>query len=157
MHIKFVAAWAIAVALVVSLIGCSATKYKGRFYDGPELPKSKVATVVGDNLGRFFNNQSVYVCKVDDNKVEMSSDNSIDILPGEHKLLLLYDGGNIHTAVELTFTVEEGHKYLVSFDKKGVMETNFAKQFTLWVVDSATEQHVKDVRSSSLKSQYSCF
>ncbi len=157
MHYKFIAAGVMTVALALSLMGCSATKYKGRFYDGPVLPKDKVATVIGDNLGRFFSNQSVYVCKVDDNKVEMSTDNSLEILPGEHRFMVLYEGGNIHATVELTFAVEEGHKYLITFDKKGVMEANLATQFMLWVEDSATGQHIKDLKSSSLKSPYSCF
>lgn len=157
MNIKYKIACILTCALAISLIGCSSTKYKGRFYDGPELPKEKVATVISDDLGRFVSNQSAYVCKVDDNKVEMSSDNSLDTLPGEHRFLVLYQGGNVHAAVELTFTVVEGHKYLITFDKKGVMEANLANQFMLWVEDAATGQHVKDIKSSSLKSPYSCF
>jgi len=140
------------------IMACSETRLEGLSYDGPALPQAAVGTVIGDSTDRFWNNIFVLICKVDDQKVAARpTDRSIDSLPGEHRFLLVYHGGTIHRAVELTFAVDAGHRYLITSDKKKVMEADFDTSASLWVEDIATSERLMDVKFSSLKSSYACF
>src|SRR5215510_5031171 len=140
------------------VIGCYEARLEGRSYHGPELPQAEVGTVISDSTDRFWNNIFVLICKVDDRKVAARpTDRSIDSLPGEHRFLLVYHGGKFDRAVELTFAVEAGHRYLITFDEKSVIDTNFDRSLSLWVEDIATGQRLMNVKSSALQSSYACF
>jgi hypothetical protein len=132
----------------------------GRAYDGPDLPKSSIATVVFDDTKQFWTNQRLILCKVDEVKVQMSSERVVDVLPGEHKVLFIYQqggGGGKVSAVELTFTAEAGKKYLITFDKKSYLETMLQTKFALWIEDIQTGEHLQNIKSSPLMSQFACF
>jgi len=138
--------------------GCSSKYIAGRGYDGLELPKDNVAIIRGDRIGRFLNDQYVTICKIDNNVVTMDKNNrSVDVLPGSHIIKVLYSAGKLLNAVDLTFKVEAGHQYLITFDKKSVWETQFDPGFYLWIEDVNKNEKVMDVTSSPLKSPFSCF
>ena len=152
------ASLAFAFGSLLLVIACYQTRLEGLSYDGPALPQAEVGTVIGDSTDRFWNNTFVLVCKVDDRKVmARPTDRSIDSLPGEHRFLLVYHGRKFHRAVELTFAVEPGHRYLITFDKKSVMEAEFDSSSSLWVEDIAANQRLMNVQSAALKSSYACF
>ena len=147
---------AFALGSWLFVIACYEARLEGRSYHGPELPQAEVGTVIGDSTDKFWNNSFVLVCKIDDRKVAARpTDRSIDSLPGEHRFLLVYHGGKLG-AVELTFAVEAGHRYIITFDKKSVMEAHFDRSFSLWVEDIATGQRLMNVKSSALESSYAC-
>jgi hypothetical protein len=150
---------ALAIGSWLLVIACSETRLEGHGYDGPELPQAEVGTVRGDSTDRFWNNTFVLICKIDDRKVAARpTDRSIDSLPGEHKFLLVHHyGGKFDRAVELTFIVEAGHTYLITFDKKSMKEASVDTSSSLWVEDIATSQRLLNVKSSNFKSSYACF
>jgi hypothetical protein len=142
------------VFICLSLIsGCSATKYKGRSYDGPELPKDQVAALFGDDLDQVWHNQSTLVCRVDGKKVDVSeTDDSVHVLPGEHSIMVMYTGGTQgQHAAEFTFSVEAGNDYRFTFDKDAS-----GRQVVLWVENLTTKEKVKDIEASPLKSPLAC-
>lgn len=138
---------------------CSA-KYVGKSYDGPELPESEVGTVIFKKTGTSvlggvlaYNRQAAVLCKVDGERVDMDPEKrSVTMLPGKHRVLFMYDGKRPLVAVEWTFNVEAGHKYLVTFPDEqpdsGIM---------LWLENLTTGKRVEDITSSPLKSPYACF
>lgn len=142
---------ALAFGSWLLIVACSETRLEGHGYDGPELPQAEVGTVMGDSTDRFLNNVLVRICKIDDRKVlARRTDRSIDSLPGEHKFLLFHHhGGKFDRTVELTFTVEAGHTYLITFDRNN--------SSLLWVEDIATSQPLMNVKSSDIGSSYACF
>lgn len=147
---------AFALGSWLFVIACYEARLEGRSYHGPELPQAEVGTVIGDSTDKFWNNSFVLVCKIDDRKVAARpTDRSIDSLPGEHRFLLVYHGRKLG-AVELTFAVEAGHRYIITFDKKSLMEAHFDRSFSLWVEDIATGQRLMNVKSSALESSYAC-
>ena len=150
---------ALAFGSWLLVIACSETRLEGHSYDGPELPQAEVGTVIGDSTDKFWNNILVLICKIDGRKVAARpTDRSIDSLPGEHRFLLVHHhGGKFDRAVELTFTVEAGHTYLITFDKKSTMEASSDRSFSLWVEDIVAGQRLMNVKSSNLKSSYVCF
>lgn len=140
------------IALSVLFISCTA-KYVGKSYDGPELPDSEVGIVIFNDLNKFVNNQAVIPCKVDGVRVDMNpEDRSVDMLPGEHNVLFMYDGKGPLVTIEWTFRVEAGHRYLITFD-----EENSSSQMKLWLEDLTEGERVTEITSSPLKGAFSCF
>lgn len=140
--------------MVCTLIaGCSATKYIGRSYDGPELPKNQVAALFGDDLDQVWHNQATLVCRVDGKKVEVSeTDKSVHVLPGGHTVMVLYTGGTQgQHAIEFTFNVDAGNDYQFTFDKGAT-----GRNMILWVENTTTGEKVQDIKSSPLKSPLAC-
>ena len=142
---------ALAFGSWLLIVACSETRLEGHGYDGPELSQAEVGTVMGDSTDRFWNNVLVLICKIDDRKVlARPTDRSIDSLPGEHKFLLFHHHSwKFDRTVELTFTVEAGHTYLITFDRDN--------SSLLWVEDIATSQPLMNVKSSGIGSSYACF
>jgi hypothetical protein len=145
--------------LTAPLPGCSA-KYVGRSYDGPELPESDVGTLIFRKSGTavlggvlVHNLQAAVLCKVDGERIDMDPEKrSVSVLPGKRSVLFIYQGKGPLFAVEWTFNVEPGHKYLISFSDEqpdsGVM---------MWLENLTTQERVTEITSSPAKSPYACF
>jgi len=138
------------------LAACSA-KYVGKHYPGPNLPETDVGTIIFRTtstkvLGGLLTHhrQAVVLCKVDGERIEMDPETrSVNVLPGKHSLLFMYDGKRPLVAVEWTFNVEGGHKYLITFPDEqpdsGIM---------MWLENLTTGKRIMNVTSSPLKSAY---
>ncbi|MBI2210050.1 MAG: hypothetical protein HYV05_02625 [Deltaproteobacteria bacterium] len=141
------------------LAACSA-KYVGKNYDGPDLPENEVGIVIFKKSGTSvlggvlaYKRQAVVSCKVDGERIDMDPEKrSVNLLPGKHTVLFMYDGKRPLVAVEWTFNIEAGHKYLITFPEEqpdsGIM---------MWLEDLTTGKRVTDITSSPLKSPYACF
>jgi hypothetical protein len=145
--------------LGTSFAACSA-KYVGKSYDGPDLPESEVGIVIFKKSGTSvlggvlaYNHQAVVSCKVDGERIDMEQEKrSVNLLPGKHTLLFMYDGKRPLVAVEWTFNVEAGHKYLITFP-----EEQPDSSIMMWLENLTTGKRVTDITSSPLKSPYACF
>jgi len=143
--------------LVLFATSCAGAQHPGRAYEGPPLSSDAVAVIAFDDTKRFLNNQAVTPCKVDGNAAGMDDDGALAVLPGEHRVQLIYEGGRVFTSLELTFVAEKGHKYRVTFDEKSVMQAQFDSKFAIWVEDTANGTHLEGVIASPLKSVLSCY
>jgi hypothetical protein len=150
--------WVLLI-LGVAFTGCSA-KYVGKNYDGPDLPESEIGIVIFKESGTpvlggvlAYKRQAVVLCKVNGERIDMEpKKRSVSMLPGKHTVLFIYDGKRPLVAVEWTFDVEAGNKYLIAFPEEqpdsGIM---------MWLENLTTGKRVTDITSSPLKSPYACF
>ena len=140
-------------------VACSA-KYVGKYYDGPDLPDNEVGVVIFNKISSnvlagilVSNHQAVVSCKVDGERVDIDPETrSVKVRPGKHTVLFMYDGKRPLVAVEWTFNVEAGHKYLITFP-----ERQPDSGLLMWLENLTTGKRVTDVTSSPLKSPYACF
>jgi hypothetical protein len=115
--------------LSVTFTGCS-VKFVGRNYDGPDLPESEIGIIIFKESGTpvlggilAYKRQSVVLCKVDGKRIDMDSEKrSVSILPGKHTVLFIYDGKRPLVAVQWTFNIEAGHKYLIAFQRNSPIQ-----------------------------------
>lgn len=143
----------------LSFAACSA-KYVGKNYPGPDLPETDIGTIIfktthievlGELLVQY--RQAVVLCKVNGERIDMDPETrSVNVLPGKHSFLFMYDGKRPLVAVEWTFNVEAGHKYQINFPDEqppfGIM---------MWLENVTTGKRVTEVTSSPVKSAYACF
>jgi hypothetical protein len=84
----------------------------GRSYEGPKRPADEVARITGDFRVTAGSPVTVILLKVDDYEVSLS-ENSVEVLPGTHKLLV--DCRVAETKSVSRFTIEaelyEGVRY----------------------------------------------
>ena len=93
------------------------------------------------------------LCKVDGERIDMEPEKrSVSMLPGKHRVLFMYQGKGPLVAVEWSFNVDPGHKYLIAFPDEqpdsGVM---------MWLENLTTGKRVTEITSSPFKSPYACF
>jgi hypothetical protein len=150
----------ILCTLVLSTFPACSVKYVGRSYDGPELPESEVGIVIFKKTGTsvlggvlVHNQQAAVLCKVDGERIGMEPEKrSVSMLPGKHRVLFMYQGKGPLVAVEWSFNVDPGQKYLIAFPDEqpdsGVM---------MWLENLTTGKRVTEITSSPFKSPYACF
>ena len=115
-----------------------------------------MAVVAFDTSDQFVNPQYVALCAVDGSSAKMDANRSIDVLPGRRRVRFLYEGGKAEGVIELTFDAKPGHRYLVTYLKKSFSERQFDDSFAVWVEDTATKEHLKEVEASPLRSIFTC-
>jgi hypothetical protein len=142
-----------AVVVLCAFAGACHARYIGKTYDGPDLADDEVGTIRFNDLKKLFNNQAVLPCKLDGVRVDADANRSIIVKPGKHTLQFMYDGAKRKLlAVEWTFNVEAGHRYVVSFP-----EEQPADSVELWLEDLSAGRKVTDITSSPLKGGLACF
>lgn len=84
----------------------------GRSYEGPRRPPDEVARIIGDFRVTAGSPVTVILLKVDDYEVSLS-DNSVEVLPGTHKLLVECRVAETKSVSRFTIEAEvyEGARY----------------------------------------------